>query len=377
MTQAESIEAFLKNKTTDLPVFCLYPEAARRAARSFVEGFPGEVLYAVKANPEARLLGWLHEGGIRSFDTASISEIELVRRTVPGAHCYYNHPIKPRASIVAAYRRLGVRDFVVDHSGELDKILQEVGADLTIEVRIAADSAHARVNFGSKFGALAQDAVALLKAVKASGATPAMCMHVGYQTTDPAAFVAGMRLACEIAQRAGVAIKYLNVGGGFPSVLMPKDLTLTDFFRKITAARAADPNLSGLSLKCEPGSALAHPSGGVLALVLSVKPGRVYLNDGIFGTMAELLHTRIQPPTRVLTPLAEARGGALEEFTVFGPTCDSYDTVPAKFLLPSGIREGDWIYLGMMGAYSTALTTDFNGLGAHETAVITGAAATA
>lgn len=376
MIQTDTIESLLKSKTTDLPVFCLYPEAARRAARTFVEGFPGEVLYAVKANPEPRLLGWLNEGGIRSFDTASLKEIELVRRAVPGAHCYYNHPIKPRASIIAAYRRLGVRDFVVDHAGELDKVLQEIGVDLTIQVRIAADSTHARVNFGAKFGAQAEEAVALLQAVKRSGATPAMCMHVGYQTTDPIAFVAGMRLACDIAQRAGVAIKYLNVGGGFPSVLMPKELSLADFFRKITTARAADPNLAGLSLKCEPGSALAHPSGGLLALVLSVKPGRVYLNDGIFGTMAELLHTRIQPPTRVLTSLAQERDGSLKEFTVFGPTCDSYDTVPAKFLLPEGIREGDWIYLGMMGAYSTALTTDFNGLGAHETAVITGAAGT-
>jgi ornithine decarboxylase len=60
----------------------------------------------------------------------------------------------------------------------------------------------------------------------------------------------------------------------------------------------------------------------------------------------------------------------LRPYTVFGPTCDSYDTIPVPFELPAALREGDWLQLGMMGAYSSALITDFNGLGAHEFAVI-------
>lgn len=372
MIEVPSIEALLKGKSTDLPVFCLYPEAARRMARTFIDGFPGEVLYAVKANPDPRLITWLGEGGIRSFDTASIREIEVVQRTVPDARCYYNHPIKPRSSIFEAYGRMGVRDFVVDHAGELEKVLEEAGTDLTIEVRIAVENPHALSNFSSKFGAKPADAVELLKLVRQRGAEAALCMHVGWQTTDPGAFAKGMQIASEVAQSADVTIQYFNVGGGFPSVMMPKDRSLADFFSRIIATRAAHENLAGMPLKCEPGSALSHPAGGLLALVLGVKPARVYLNDGIFGAMGELLHTRIQPPSRVLTPTGVVRGGELKEFTVFGPTCDSYDTLPAKFLLPEGIREGDWIYMSMMGAYSTAMATDFNGVGEHETAVITG-----
>lgn len=370
MTTFASIEELVRSKTTDLPVVCLLPEGARSAARELSRGFPGEVLYAVKANPDPRLLGWFLEGGVSGFDAASIAEIGLVRARAPGAGCYFNHPVKPRRAISRAYRDYGVRDFVVDHASELDKVLEETGAGVTIEVRIAADSSQARVNFGAKFGASPGDAVALLRAVQARGARPALCMHVGYQTTDPAAYETGMRLAASVAEQAAVAIAYLNVGGGFPSVLMPEGLTLHDFFTRIRAARAGDERLVRLPLKCEPGSALAHPAAAVLAQVLSVNRGRVYLNDGLYGALFELMHTRIQPPTRVLAPDGTERTGTTARFTVFGPTCDSYDTLPVPFQLPGAVREGDWLLLERMGAYSSAAITDFNGLGAHETVVI-------
>src|SRR6202142_2177523 len=106
----DSAEQLLRRKTTDTPVFCFYPELLRAAARQFIADFPGEVLYAIKANPHPDVLQWLVEGGIRAFDTASIAEIELARRILPGAHCSYNHPVKPRHAIVAAYRDHGIRD---------------------------------------------------------------------------------------------------------------------------------------------------------------------------------------------------------------------------------------------------------------------------
>src|SRR5215471_136306 len=46
------------------PVTLLRPHAARRAARYFVEKFPGRSLYAVKANPSPELLTLLWDSGI-------------------------------------------------------------------------------------------------------------------------------------------------------------------------------------------------------------------------------------------------------------------------------------------------------------------------
>jgi len=365
-----SVEELLKRKTTDAPVFCVLPQVVRANARRIVERFPGTVLYAVKANPDPNIVRWIVEGGVTAFDTASLREIALCRGALAGADCSFNHPVKPRAAIVAAYRDWGIRDFVVDHVAELDKIAEEVGTDLIVQVRVAAPNPSATISFNAKFGATPEEAVALLRAVRERGATAAVSTHVGYQTLDPLAFTRALQILGDVVEAAGVRPAYVNLGGGFPSVLMPAGLGLDDFFGNIARVAAADARLAGLPLRCEPGSALAHPGGAVLTQVMLVKRDGIYINDGIYGAMSELLHTKIQPPTRVYTKEGNIRTGQARPYTVFGPTCDSYDTIPAPFVLPDTIREGDWLYLGMMGAYSQILITDFNGVGDHEYAVI-------
>ncbi len=370
--QYSSVEHLLGEKTTDTPVFCLFPKRIRAAAEAFRRGFPGEVMYAVKANPDPEVLSWIVQGGIDSFDTASIAEIALVRGVLPGARCSYNHPVKPRASIVTAYRDWGIRDFVVDHVAELEKLLGEVGHEIVVQVRVATPNATAKVSFNEKFGATAAEAASLLKLVAARGAMPALTMHVGWQTIDPEAFAAGVRLLAEVAEDAGVHPEYLNVGGGFPSLLMPAGMRLSHFFDAIDGAHSAAPSVASVPLRCEPGSALVTSGGAVLTQVLLVKEQSLYLNDGIYGALGELLHSKFQPPTRVYGREGQPRAGALREFKIFGPTCDSFDVSPVPFNLPADTVEGDWLFLESMGAYSATLITDFNGLGAHDFALLDG-----
>lgn len=370
MDRFDSVEQLLEHKRTDTPVFCFYPEGFRAAARHFVAQFPGVVLYAVKANPHPLVLQWLIEGGIRAFDTASLAEIEQVRRILPDAHCSYNHPVKPRRAIHTAWHDLAIRDFVIDHPAELDKLLEVVGPGIVIQVRVAAPNPHATISFNSKFGAAPEQAVTLLRAVQQRGATPALCTHIGYQTTDPEAYAQGLRLLAQIAASAGVRPSYINIGGGFPSLLLPRGRTLDEYFTALSRARSELANIAALPLKCEPGSALTHPGGAVLTQVMLVKEEAVYINDGVYGAMAEMIHSKAQPPTRVIAAGGGERSAELRPYTVFGPTCDSYDVMPARFQLPVSIREGDWLVLDMMGAYSNVLISDFNGLGAHEFAII-------
>jgi ornithine decarboxylase len=366
----ESVEQLLASKSTDAPVFCHHPRAYRSIARRFVEGFPGKVLYAVKANPAPAVLQALVQGGIGSFDTASIAEIALAREVLPDADCSFNHPVKARADIALAYAQWGIRDFVVDHADELRKLFDQTGPDVVVQVRVAAPNPDATISFNAKFGADPQDAVRLLRAVSERGATAAVSTHIGYQTLAPHAFAGAVRLLAEVAAASGVRPAYINMGGGFPSVLMPAGMTLEDFFQAVAQAHAALPDLSAVPLRCEPGSALAAPGGSVLTQVLLVKRDAVYVNDGIYGALAEVPHTRKQPPTRVLARDGKQRSGAERAYTVFGPTCDSVDTLGVPFVLPGDIREGDWLHIRMMGAYSQTLITDFNGLGRHEFAQI-------
>jgi ornithine decarboxylase len=69
------------------------------------------------------------------------------------------------------------------------------------------------------------------------------------------------------------------------------------------------------------------------------------------------------PPTRVWrgARLRDEADAQFESFTIFGPTCDSYDVLPQTFMLPFDIDEDDWIEFGLMGAYTQASLTPFNG----------------
>jgi ornithine decarboxylase len=365
-----SVVELLRQKSTETPVFCYFPHRVRSAVQEFVRLFPGEVLYAVKANPDPELVRWVIEGGVRGFDVASLTEIALVRAILPEGRCAYNHPVKSRQSIRRAYRDFGVRDFVVDHAVELEKLLEEAGTDITVQVRVAAPNAAATVSFNEKFGATPADAAALMRRAIERGARAALAMHVGWQTTDPQAYANGIGVFAQVSEAAAVRPAYLNVGGGFPSVLMPRHRTLKDFMDAIAAASTREFAGSPPPLRCEPGSALVTSGGAVLTQVLLAKDAAVYLNDGIYGALAELTHSKIQPPTRVLTRDGEERTGPTRRYRVFGPTCDSTDETPAPFDLPVGTREGDWLLLEDMGAYSAPLITNFNGLGEHDYAII-------
>jgi ornithine decarboxylase len=127
------------------PVTLLRPHAARRAARFFVEKFPGRSLYAVKANPSPDLLRILWDAGVTHYDVASIGEVRLVSETLPQAVQCFMHPVKAEEVIAEAYFDFGVRTFSLDTMDELEKIVRATkgASDLNLLVRISVDNQHA------------------------------------------------------------------------------------------------------------------------------------------------------------------------------------------------------------------------------------------
>ncbi len=356
-----SVDELLASAKPDQPVLCFCPSAFRREAERFVAGFPGAVHYAVKANPHPAVLHWLTDGGVTGFDVASIAEIRLVREQLGDAHCAFNHPVKSRADIAAAYAELAVRDFVIDHDRELTKLADTCGRDCTVQVRIAKANPDSAVDLNSKFGCDGQTATSLMRRAGELGFDVAVAMHVGWQAPNPAAWGEAMAMGAGCAEAAGVSLKYANLGGGYPSVLMPKERRLEDFFAAIAAAKAE--HMAAVDLNCEPGSALAWTGGATVAQVHLRKQDSLYLNDGIYGAMNEIKFSAIAPPAAAYSGDGSRLDGAGCAFTVFGPTCDSLDVLPERVELPDTIDEGDYVVFGWMGAYSNALRTDFNGLG--------------
>ena len=115
--------AVVRATAPDRPVILTRPHAARRAARFFLEKFPGRTLYAVKANPSADLLKVLWDSGVTHYDVASIAEVRLVRSVLPEAVLCFMHPVKTPSAIREAYFDHGCKVFSLDTLEELEKIV--------------------------------------------------------------------------------------------------------------------------------------------------------------------------------------------------------------------------------------------------------------
>ena len=87
---------------------------------------------------------------------------------------------------------------------------------------------------------------------------------------------------------------------------------------------------------------------------------RLYINDGTFGSFSESSFNEYQLPVRLIGR-DEGTKKAKRPFIVFGPTCDSNDQLSQLADLPEDVGEGDWIEFSLLGAYSNALKTNFNG----------------
>jgi ornithine decarboxylase len=367
-----SVDAMVRALNPSYPVMCVHPAILSATARAFVEGFPGRVLYAVKCNPSPQVISHLAKAGINDFDTASLPEVALVKELLPDANCYFNHPVKNRAAIEAAHHVYDVKHFVIDSLTELEKILDCTRTnDLVIQVRLATAPGYATFDLSLKFGAPADEAAALLRAVKSAGATPALSFHVGSQCASPVAYERAIREAGEVLARANVAPKYLNVGGGFPAHYRGTSIVpLAEFFEVIGREVKALGLPEGTETFCEPGRALVVEGCTLVVQVQLRKGPSLYVNDGIFGSLSELNVGKLTPPTRLIRPSGPPANDTLE-FKIFGPTCDSADVLPMPFTLPADTREGDWIEIGQVGAYSNAVASRFNGFFCDTTVEIT------
>ena len=344
------------------PVYCLCPRLLEAAARRFLEVFPGRVLYAVKCNPHARVLRALYDAGIVHFDTASLPEIAQVREQLRDAEAYFMHPVKSRAVIRTAYEVYGVQEFVVDHPAELEKVLDATGGEgVSVVVRVKTPESKALYNLAAKFGASPDLAAELLREVRKLGLRGGLAFHVGSQCLSPEAFDVALDIVGEVVEKAGVRLRCLDVGGGFP-VAYPgvEVLPLETYVDHIKAGVKRLELRNDCVLMCEPGRAVVASGCSLLVQVLLRKEDELYINDGVYGSLSEMVVAGIRLPVRLIR-LREEAAPVSRDFRVYGPTCDSLDVLPHPFSLPDDVREGDWLEIGLTGAYSNANATRFNG----------------
>ena len=354
------------------PVTLVRPHAAARAARFFVEKFPGRSMYAVKANPAPELLKILWDAGITHYDVASIAEVRLVATTIPGSTLCFMHPVKAPEAIRSAYFDYGVRTFSLDSIEELDKIMAatDQATDLTLCVRLRVSSEHSKLSLASKFGAAPGETKELLFRARQAADALGICFHVGSQAMTPEAYSNAMERVRAAIVEAAVTVDVIDVGGGFPSSYPGMEPPpLERFFETIHRAFESLPVSYSSELWCEPGRALCAEYSSIIVRVEKRRGTELYINDGAYGALFDAAHIGWRFPVELLRePDSRAKD---MEFSFYGPTCDDMDHMAGPFLLPADIQAGDYIEIGMLGAYGSAMRTAFNGFGSDETVIVT------
>ena len=347
----------------DYPVYCIRPESIKTSTQYFKNNFPGKVLYAVKTNPNQDVLKHIISNDIINFDTASINEIQLIRKLKPDAHIYFMHTVKSRNDISEAYFNLGIRDFALDTKDELIKILESTNyaKDLTLYVRISISNEHAEIDLSRKFGAQTNEALGLVRLCKEHANKIGISFHVGSQCMHKISFSKAIKEVGNIIKKTKIIPDIINVGGGFPSIYPDlKPEPLENYLSEIKES-IVNLNLPFIpELICEPGRALVAESGSTIVKVNLRKKNKLYINDGTYGTLFDAGVPNFILPSKIILN-GRNQSKKLTAFNFYGPTCDSMDFMKGPFLLPNNIKEGDYIELGQLGAYGLTFRTRFNG----------------
>jgi ornithine decarboxylase len=348
----------------DDPVYLFSEACLARRCRRFRSGFPGQVSYAVKANPEPRVIRTLAAGGVTHFDVASIGEVETMAALQPGATLHFNNPVKAEDAVERAYRQFNVRSYALDELSELEKIRRATrrSPEILYSVRFRLPHGAASYDFGSKFGATPDAAIDMLRRIAGFGARAALIFHPGSQCTDPGVYYRYLQTAADVVRRAGVRVEQINVGGGFPEYYENTSAPALEQYFDAVERASSDCFEAAPLLMCEPGRAMVASSISLLTRVIHVRQddGAVFLNDGVYGGMQEQALVDIRFPVRAWRQ-GQLLAGERNCRRVFGPTCDPVDRLSGEISLPRGLQTGDYLEFGLLGAYGSATSTAFNG----------------
>ena len=361
-----SAHALIEASRPERPVVGFRPHAAGRAARWFLEHFPGDVAYAYKANSNVFLLGALYGAGIRHFDVASLPELEDAR-TIPDVQFHFMHPVKSRHAIRRAFG-LGCRSFSLDSEDELAKIMHETSGakDLVLWLRISVPAKNSRLPLERKFGVSGAKAASLLVKTRQVAKELGITFHVGSQTVTPDAYATALAEVGRLIGKAGVVVDRIDVGGGFPSRYSNEEPTpLAEFMTVIRDSVEKLPVAERCRVMCEPGRALVAEAESLVVRIDARRGNDLFINDGSYGMLFDAAHLGFVFPIRIVGREVLDRH-VLQPFELWGPTCDSIDHMKGPFLLPASVREGDYLEIGNTGAYARAIAGRFNGYGEYD-----------
>ena len=317
------------------------------------------VFYAIKANPHPEILKTMIKLG-SSFDVASDGEIRTLHDMgVEGERLIYANPVKTTGGLQAC-RECGVSKMTFDSASEIDKI-RAICPDATVLLRLRIDNSSAHVDLNKKFGAARENALDLMLKAKEAGLDMAgIAFHVGSQTVSADPYLHGLDIARELfeeAAAAGLKLRILDIGGGFPIPEPKVRFNLPEMLKQINAR--LDEDFPGIDVWAEPGRYICGTAVNLITSVIGVneRGGQpwYFLDEGLYGTFSGVIFDQWD-----FKLISFKEGEERVAATFAGPSCDSLDIMfRGKMTVP--LEVGDLLLVPSCGAYTSASATTFNG----------------
>lgn len=387
------------------PAYVLDEADFRMRARAYRTAFEAafgavgtgvDVYYAGKALLTVAVARWAREEGLR-VDTASGGELATaLRAEVPGAEIGLHGNNKSDAEILRALDA-GVGRIIVDSLVEIERVARLAagrGVVAPVMVRVTTGvhaggheyiaTAHEDQKFGLSVNPVGDSGSPAMTALLEVLRHPELKLlgihsHIGSQILDPDGFEAAarvvLRLRADLAERSGVLVDEVDLGGGYGIAYLPGDVALDPerVAKDIAQSVAGVCQELGTGLprfSIEPGRAIVGPAGLTLYTVGTVKP--VTVSDA--GGGAEFVRTYVSVDGGMSDNIRPALYGAAYHAEVVGRSstaenvlarvvgkhCESGDIVVHEVQLPADVRDGDLLAVAATGAYGRSMASNYN-----------------
>ncbi len=317
------------------------------------------VHYAIKANPHPEILRVMKEMG-SCFDVASDGEIRTLHDMgVEGERLIYANPVKTGVGLRAC-NECGVHKMTFDSASEIAKI-QAACPGTTVLLRLRIDNSSAHVDLNKKFGAARENALDLMLKAKEAGLDMAgIAFHVGSQTVSAEPYLHALDIARELfeeAKAAGLELRILDIGGGFPIPEPKVKFNLPEMLQQINAR--LDEDFPNIEIWSEPGRYICGTAVNLITSVIGVteRGGQpwYFLDEGLYGTFSGVIFDQWD-----FKLISFKEGEERVAATFAGPSCDSLD-IMFRGRMTAPLEVGDLLLVPACGAYTSASATTFNG----------------
>ena len=359
----------LDKKRFETPALIIDSEKVKEKFSLIGQNIKGSyVFYAVKANPDMEILKFLNQLD-KGFEIASEGELKILSKIgIQPNRIISSNPVKSLKFLEMAHE-YGINNFSFDSIDEVEKIGKFV-PKANVYIRLSVPNEGSEWPLSKKFGVELDDAVELLCRAQNRGLNPmGITFHVGSQCTNLYNWNIALdkaKILWDMAEKKGIKLEMLNIGGGYP----------INYTKSVIEIGTIEKNINRLiwerfpentKIHIEPGRAVVGDAGVLVTKVIgkAKRPDNnwLYIDMGVFNGLMESLGGI------KYTYLVESNNQNKKNWTLAGPSCDSFDVIDKNVNLYEP-DIGNLLLILSGGAYTISYASEFNGFSIPKTILI-------